>query len=195
PYYDFSNASESQERSVFNRFLNNTVLKSIADLFSEMNTYEQHLKTLDGLKAVAARQKDHPTFVYFHLLAPHQPYVMDSLAHEIPFYKIPKSNSKSGYLGQLKGLNKLILKTVREILSHYHQPTLPVILIQGDHGFRYLPDHPEESATILNAYLLPKGNDRLYPEISPYNTFRVLFNTYFNTHLTLLGDARPKLRK
>lgn len=42
---------------------------------------------------------------------------------------------------------------------------------------------------ILNAFYLPGVNtDVLYPNISPVNTFRLVFNLYFNTDLQLLAD-------
>ena len=42
---------------------------------------------------------------------------------------------------------------------------------------------------ILNAYYLPDvGQSVLYPSITPVNTFRVIFNLYFNTNYELLPD-------
>jgi hypothetical protein len=42
---------------------------------------------------------------------------------------------------------------------------------------------------ILNAYYLPLGGDELlYENISPVNTFRVIFNYYFDEELDLLID-------
>jgi len=42
---------------------------------------------------------------------------------------------------------------------------------------------------ILNAYYLPGAGTRaLYPTISPVNSFRVVFNAYFDTNLPLLPD-------
>jgi hypothetical protein len=46
-----------------------------------------------------------------------------------------------------------------------------------------------EKTGILNAYLLPgAGNVLLYPSITPVNSFRVIFNAYFDTGLPLLPD-------
>jgi hypothetical protein len=43
---------------------------------------------------------------------------------------------------------------------------------------------------ILNAYYLPDaGGGELYESISPVNSFRVLFNTYFGGKLELLADT------
>ena len=64
-----------------------------------------------------------------------------------------------------------------------------IIIIQGDHG---APEtlHKSRRLAILNAYYLPKGgNQKLYPSISPVNTFRIVFNTYFGTELDLLPDV------
>ena len=42
---------------------------------------------------------------------------------------------------------------------------------------------------ILNAYYFPGGHEGwLYPSISPINTFRVVFNRYFDLDLELLED-------
>jgi hypothetical protein len=42
---------------------------------------------------------------------------------------------------------------------------------------------------ILNAYLLPgDGSGRLYNEITPVNTFRLIFDQYLGTDLQLLED-------
>ena len=42
---------------------------------------------------------------------------------------------------------------------------------------------------ILNAFYLPEvDNDILYPTITPVNTFRVVFNLYFDADFELLPD-------
>jgi len=86
------------------------------------------------------------------------------------------------------------IKAVDSILSRSPQP--PIIILQGDHGSRAYTDfdHPEasylkESLAILNAYYLPGGGRELvYPEISPVNTFRLIFKHYFGADLDLLED-------
>jgi hypothetical protein len=47
-----------------------------------------------------------------------------------------------------------------------------------------------EKLAILNAYYLPnfKNNSDLYPEISPVNSFRLIFNHYFLTDYEILDD-------
>jgi hypothetical protein len=49
---------------------------------------------------------------------------------------------------------------------------------------------PEQRMSILNAYYLPNTAARasLYPSITPVNTFRILFASYFGQKLPLLPD-------
>jgi hypothetical protein len=63
----------------------------------------------------------------------------------------------------------------------------PIIIIQGDHG----PSHFDETTRmgILNAYYFPEAQPALHPSITPVNSFRVLFNTYFGTEFNLLKDT------
>jgi len=42
---------------------------------------------------------------------------------------------------------------------------------------------------ILNAYYLPGQQDRLYPTISPVNSFRVIFDAYFGGKYDMLEDV------
>jgi hypothetical protein len=64
---------------------------------------------------------------------------------------------------------------VEEILKE--SKILPIIIIQGDHGF----DEPiPRQMSILNAYFMPEGGDQLlYETISPLNTSRIIFDHYF----------------
>ena len=59
-----------------------------------------------------------------------------------------------------------------------------IIVLQADTGTGSGSEYK-----ILNAYYLPSvGYDSLYPTISPVNTFRLIFDTYFGTSLGLLPD-------
>lgn len=45
-----------------------------------------------------------------------------------------------------------------------------------------------ERLSILNAYYLPGRENAYYKAITPVNTFRVIFNQYFGTKLSILPD-------
>ena len=90
-----------------------------------------------------------------------------------------------GYRGEVLYLNKRVLEALHEILSVSAVP--PIIIIQGDHG----DDKSEASTrmTILNAYYLPGvDQSKLYPTISPVNSFRLIFDEYFGGNYESLPD-------
>ena len=65
--------------------------------------------------------------------------------------------------------------------------------MQGDHGPNgFLDPQPAHIRyPILNAYYLPDdGSSKLYPSISPVNTFRLILSNYLGADLELLPD-RP----
>ena len=98
------------------------------------------------------------------------------------------------YVEQLKFTNSQILDSIKSILNNSSRP--PIIIIQGDHGSGSLLKNSSindscmyERASILNAYYMPDGkSDLLYPDITPVNSFRVIFNTYFEADFPILDD-------
>jgi hypothetical protein len=95
-----------------------------------------------------------------------------------------------GYPDQIAYLNKRLIPMIDSILKN--SPVPPVIIIQGDHGARQNVGEYGRLG-ILNAYYAPDGGEqRLYKSISPVNTFRVLFNTYFGQNYELLEDISYK---
>ena len=165
------------------------------------------LATLPGLKS--------PKFVFAHMICPHPPFVFGPEGQPVD----PKALNRLGgplfqteaeaadyrryYRDQVIFLNTKVKAMVDAIIERSERP--PVIIIQGDHG----PDsldysaHPDsipalrERFAILNAYYLP-GKDPvkagLYPDISPVNSFRVVFNNFFGTSHDRL-EARCFLQK
>ena len=99
---------------------------------------------------------------------------------------------------------KQVEKIVSEILINSKVP--PIIILQADHGpastfskdmfwqgagWKNVPtgNMLKERFGILNAYYLPAvGSDLLYESITPVNTFRLIFDFYFNTNCGLLDD-------
>ena len=135
-----------------------------------------------------------PKFVFVHVVSPHPPYVLglasDSGALSGPFslrsltdYSTGISET-DGYRNQVRDLNQRVLHTVDGILANSQSPA--VIILQGDHG---IGSGMNDRMSILNAYYLPSGAaGRLYPTITPVNTFRVIFNAYFEGDMPLLPD-------
>jgi hypothetical protein len=171
--------------------------------------YETHrqyiLNTFKELQNVPTLNGNY--FVYAHIIAPHPPFVFDehgkALTHPEPFTLndantyIRAHSQKDyivGYRSQIQYVNRLVLETIDAILARSTTP--PIIIIQGDHGpgahlhwGSLEKTIPAERFSILNAYYFPDQNyERLYPSISPVNSFRVLFNQFFDGSYALLPD-------
>lgn len=144
-----------------------------------------------------------PKFVFVHLLLTHDPYVFTKDGY---YTNRTATNLRSGanplYLGQLQFANKILLATIDTILKSSKKP--PIIILQSDEGpypkaFRdNLNGFSWKKATIaemrekiriLNSFYLPgQTSTPLYDNISPVNSFRMIFNLYLGEHLPLLPD-------
>jgi hypothetical protein len=58
-----------------------------------------------------------------------------------------------------------------------------IIILQGDHGFM-----DANRLEILNAVYFPDNAGKLEETSTPVNTFRIIFNTYFNGDFPLLEN-------
>jgi hypothetical protein len=160
---------------------------------------ERILSMLDYLGEIPSMEG--PKFVFAHILCPHSPMVfgpngeyMDpeepfTLASDVEASEEFKYRERiQGYRHQVTYINTRILTFVSEILANSERP--PIIILQGDHGGPHKGIPQEARLAILNAYYLSDGGaEQLYDSISPVNTFRIIFNTYFNGDYTLLEDV------
>ena len=122
-----------------------------------------------------------PKFIFAHIVSPHKPFVFGSQGEIVKQEK----DDIIGYRDQVAYLNSRLIPLLRKIISNSSTP--PIIILQGDHGG--LDTSEQERMAILNAYYLPEdGNQLLYENISPVNTFRLVFNHYFGTRYDLQED-------
>jgi len=136
-----------------------------------------------------------PTFVFAHMLVPHEPFVFDKEGNYLTEEQARKMSKKEKFVNQLIFTNKKLRALIDKLLSASDPP--PIIILQGDEGpypenFKWVNANPvdiKHKFGILNVYFLP-GVDKsiLYPSITPVNTFRLVFNLYFGTNYELLPD-------
>jgi len=149
--------------------------------FSEIKTIENN--------------KTEPIFAFVHIKLPHPPYVFGPNGESvIPGNPISseKWDEKIAYIDQLKYANKEMKKVIEKILSDEKS----IIILQSDHGsgFDVNWKNPTDSMidqrlSILNAYYVPGiSENKLYDNITPVNSFRVIFNEYFNGNYEILED-------
>ncbi len=144
------------------------------------------LSEFDDLAHIAG-----PKFVYIHIITPHPPFVFgpngestnpkDFVSTEAQYTDTTYSD---GYVNQVKFISGQIVQSIQKLLDE--SPIPPIIILQGDHG--PWKQQGENRISILNAYYLPGHNDAVYASISPVNSFRVIFNEYFNAEYPLHDD-------
>jgi hypothetical protein len=161
-----------------------------ADQIMGQNFRDRTMNVFDKLDDIANMPE--PTFAYIHLISPHPPFVFGPNGE--PTYppdfwnenrEYPPDLYAKGYQNQLTFLNQKMLEAMDTLLAESETP--PIIVLQGDHG-PWLQTK-EKRLWILNAYYLPGQSDKLYPTISPVNTFRLLFNSYFGGKYDMLADT------
>ena len=154
------------------------------------------LNAFERLPEVAAMEG--PKYVFAHIIAPHPPYVFDRMGNPVePNHPFSLSvESHTGYVEQIQFVNQATLEVIDGILDNSKSP--PIIIIQGDHGPGTLIDPISiektclyERFSILNAYYLPGVDKASIPmDLSPENSFRFIFNTYFNGQFELLPNRQ-----
>jgi hypothetical protein len=141
------------------------------------------LYTLEHLKMLPEEQG--PKFVFAHFNCPHRPILFGQEGERIPPENWP---SYELYLGQYIFISTQIEELVSVLLEKSEVP--PIIILQSDHGTRaQYPVGDDEYHKILNAmYLHGMDYAELSDSISPVNTFRLIFNHYFEADYEMLPD-------
>jgi hypothetical protein len=133
------------------------------------------LGTFRGLEHV--RRDGRPLVVFAHVMAPHEPYVLDELCQaRPPIFSVdsaPTPETRAAYVAQLECVNALTLRFVRSVLARAARSSRQaVIVLQGDHGTSTtnpfgspytLPDVASlrERFGVFGAYYVP-GAEREY---------------------------------
>ncbi|WP_159715994.1 sulfatase-like hydrolase/transferase [Geminicoccus flavidas] len=141
-----------------------------------------------------------PTFVFGHILLPHEPFVFDADGNCLSQEEADARGRVRGYVEQVRYASKVIRDLVTALQQREGPP--PIIIIQADEGpfpetdvgfnrsWREATfDELQIKMGILNAYYFPDGDyGLLYPTITPVNSFRMLFGKYFGSNLERLPD-------
>jgi len=159
-------------------------------------------------KLVELQDAKGPLFVFAHVYPPHPPFVFGPDGEEVTppwpyshadashWFEKPGAKREDyirGYRNQVCFANQRIRTLIEGLLANASRPT--VIVLQGDHGPGSRMDFESadrtdmhERLSIFNAIYLPGGAEKLYPTLTPVNTFRILLNHVFGTKFPLLPD-------
>jgi hypothetical protein len=132
-----------------------------------------------------------PKYAYVHLFIPHAPFVFGpdgEILTDPGFYGGDRAGATTeayqlkGYVNQVQYIDKRMIPILQTIISKSKIP--PIIILMGDHGL----ENSNRQTNLLAYYLPGDGKARLYPNISPVNSFRLIFNEYFGANYPLLPD-------
>lgn len=179
----------------------------ISVILKQHNTQYTYLRkrilhTFDKLEEISVMEG--PFFVFAHLLTPHQPFIFGEKGEPITpktdyyteWYAILNERDRTEYIESYKKQVSFIDKRTQQVIDKIlnNSPVPPIIVLQSDHGpSAYLDpesadntDH-RERMSILNAYYFPdRDYTSLHKEITPVNSFRIIFNHFFGTDYELL---------
>lgn len=175
-------------------------LGEYVDQWIRANRASTYVENVGRLTTIS--NNDEPTFALAHFLPPHPPYLFDSNG-AVPSGRVDFKDwgNKDLYIDQLRWVNWTTRNAVQQIQENDGRSS--IIIIQGDHGplstdsghvFSQGGKVPRqlvyERSAILNAYFLPRSCEPadFYADITPVNSFRLVFNACFGTDLELLED-------
>lgn len=175
-------------------FTNTMIYPIIAKYQIELIHKERVLYKFERLKEIP--DIEGPKFIFVHFIMPHGPYIFDRDGSKPKILGNTRREQEQNYLDQLIFTTKQIQKLINTIIAKSNKP--PIIIIQSDHGPRmdkiidnngFIIESVRKRTEILNAYYFPDvSKDIFYPSISPVNTFRIMFNVYFNGKYKILND-------
>lgn len=171
-------------------------------LFDDWNTRHWKCGKYDFDKLSELTAINGPKFVFAHILLPHKPWVFNSDGTYLPPSEADRRTTETNYVNQLLYTNSRVQELIDKLITSSATP--PIIVLQADEGpfpvgtgtddpsfdWRIAPAQQlQQKMGILNAYYLPGiDNNVIYPTITPVNSFRLIFNYYFNGHFDLLPD-------
>jgi hypothetical protein len=180
----------------------------------EPNIAYMHLNAFSEMKEM--HKIPGPKFMFFHMICPHRPYVFEkdgTIRFEEPQDLVVENEtgsqarlrrlatSRQQYVDQVTYLNSRMQEVIDHILANSKNP--PIIILHSDHGSASLAGagrtqnmkeenfniYARERLPILNAYYVPKAmRNKLYPTISPANSFRLMLSECFGENFELLPD-------
>ena len=141
--------------------------------------------------------KSNSNFIFAHIVAPHPPFVFDRDGGNVGMNSsLNPWSDKNAFVEQTKFVNKKVLEMITSIKEN--SKIDPIIIIQSDHGpassgteEMLNPSNTllKERMRILNAYYTPETiTKKLYKEITPVNSFRIILSDLLKINLPLLKD-------
>ncbi len=180
-------------------FLQTTLIHPFIRQIQEDARRARIIITLQKLPTMPYRSEK--KFVLAHLVIPHPPYLFtaDGQPAKGPESADEGIETRPYYLEQLKFISKEIVPILQKLINNSQKP--PIIILQSDHGPASILGKREnwdqnynqlglkERSGILYAIFFPdKDYGGFYNDLTPVNTYRIIFNKYFGENWEILPD-------
>ena len=197
---DFRTLYQLKQTSILRAF--DMFVKEPTSRFMHQEHRDRILCQFDEITEIKQRTEE-PVFVFMHVLSPHDPFVFGPNGEEVDYkYTFGPTTEMAGltsseeikaYRDQVIYLSKILQQTIDKLTENSDNP--PIIILQSDTGpdISFADTTKEEQyigrMSIFNAYYFPNEKyDLLYHDITPVNSFRVVFDSQFQTNNGLLND-------
>ena len=192
------------DANIYSEFLEQILRKSIIKYFLEQhhdNTRRDVIRcTFNELNEIAS-QSNGPTYVFSHIYVPHPPFIFGPNGENVtPDHSdisgLQSWENPSGYVNQVIYATNQVSIVIKNIVKN--DPSA-IIIIQGDTGtFTGIEDISKRKMndiyqvhSILYAVRIPDVNN--LENVGPVNTYRIIFNNYFNTNYEYLEQRNYEL--
>ena len=192
------------DANIYSEFLEQILRKSIIKYFLEQhhdNTRRDVIRcTFNELNEIAS-QSSGPTYVFSHIYVPHPPFIFGPNGENVtPDHSdisgLQSWENPSGYVNQVIYAANQVSIVIKNIVKN--DPSA-IIIIQGDTGtFTGIEDISKRKMndiyqvhSILYAVRIPDVNN--LENVGPVNTYRIIFNNYFNTNYEYLEQRNYEL--
>lgn len=153
---------------------------------------KNNLRFSEATEDLATKKTNKPRFVYTHLMMPHYPYYFDSKGKALPIDSLyeGKQMNRKNYTEYLQYCNRKIDELSTSILDQ--SGSAPIIILTGDHGFRYFQDRTDRAYCFMNMsaiYLPGRKYEHFYKGMSLVNLFPTIINSEFRQNMPVQKDS------
>ena len=188
---DFRTLYQLKQTSVLRAF--DIFLKEPTSQIFHQEHRDRILCQFDEITKIKQITKE-PVFIFMHVISPHEPFIFGPNGEEVTYKDTIEPNEEiKAYRDQVIYLTKILQQTIEKIIENSDSP--PIIIIQSDTGpsIGFADITKEEQRigrmSIFNAYYFPNNDyNLLYNDITPVNSFRIVFDSQFQTNYNLLED-------
>jgi hypothetical protein len=180
----------------FEQVLNKSIIRYFLEKYQENSRRDTIRCTFDELNKITIAKYEKPIYVFSHIYVPHPPFLFDSNGNDVsPKHRgiggLQSWEDPEGYINQFIYATKEIKQIIENIEKNDSEA---IVILQGDTGtstglkIRTNLGMNEIYQKHSNFYALKIPKLTEVEMIYPVNTYRIIFNNYFDTKYEYLEE-------